>query len=197
MSCDDVMWWCHVMMSCDVMMSCAPSDPTPLIIKAVVLPLALLLVNTALYCYCKVWHTVVETSGWNEALVCVWWTEDRTVLSCLSRPPGGSIRADGRTSSCVLITWVFLLQKKELREQSSSSKQLLYIQMDSSHDHQQLTFIRMLKCICHLFWLEGNFKTFDCLAHCCTSGFIFYSQEFYLFHKNVSYFCTFCIDNIL
>ncbi|KAF3838980.1 hypothetical protein F7725_017697 [Dissostichus mawsoni] len=40
-------------------------------------------------------------------------------------PPGGGGRADRRTLSWIMMTWVFLLKRKELREQSSSSKELL------------------------------------------------------------------------
>ncbi|KAF3850428.1 hypothetical protein F7725_012200 [Dissostichus mawsoni] len=79
------------------------SDPEPFIIRAVVLPLTQLLVTIGLYFYCK----------------------SHCVLSCLSRPPGGGGRADRRTLSWIMMTWVFLLKRKELREQSSSSKELL------------------------------------------------------------------------
>ena len=88
----------------------------------------------------RYWHTfVVQTTDWHEALsLCLLKWRERSdagshicVLSCVSRPPGGRTRSDEWTLSWFIIKWVFLqlnegrLERKELREQSSTSKKLI------------------------------------------------------------------------
>ncbi len=86
----------------------------------------------------RYWHMSVVQRTEMKHSVCVYWAAERTdagshicVLSCLSRPAGGRSQADRRTLSWIIITWVFLqlkegrLKRKELREQSRTSKELI------------------------------------------------------------------------